>query len=129
MHQWRGVARAVCAEGHHLCECVPNPPWPQRLPLPAPSPQILVLQKKLAHFRSWVASVHSKVQQVNPQAIKNSKRLYVGNLPPDTTEVSSTGVTQMGVTFVLAARARGLARRARLGAAGVPLPLKVVPCA
>ena len=48
-----------------------------------------MLQKKLGHFRSWVNSVHTKVQQVNPQAIKNSKRLYVGNLPPETTEVGS----------------------------------------
>lgn len=47
---------------------------------------ILVLQKKLAHFRSWVTSVHGRVQQVNPQAIKNSRRLYVGGLPLDASE-------------------------------------------
>ncbi|KAG2424492.1 hypothetical protein HYH02_015164 [Chlamydomonas schloesseri] len=48
--------------------------------------QILVLQKKLAHFRSWLAGVHAKVQAANPSAINNYKRLYVGNLPPHTTE-------------------------------------------
>ncbi|KAG2493229.1 hypothetical protein HYH03_008645 [Edaphochlamys debaryana] len=48
--------------------------------------QILVLQKKLGHFRSWLASVHAKVQAANPSAINNYKRLYVGNLPPNTTE-------------------------------------------
>ncbi|KAG2427364.1 hypothetical protein HXX76_012558 [Chlamydomonas incerta] len=48
--------------------------------------QILVLQKKLGHFRSWLAGVHAKVQAANPSAINNYKRLYVGNLPPHTTE-------------------------------------------
>ncbi|GIL64359.1 hypothetical protein Vafri_18335, partial [Volvox africanus] len=48
--------------------------------------QILVLQKKLGHFRSWLAGVHAKVQATNPSAINNYKRLYVGNLPPNTTE-------------------------------------------
>lgn len=45
-----------------------------------------MLQKKLSHFRTWVSQVHSRVQQVNPQAVKNSRRLYVGGLPQDTTE-------------------------------------------
>ena len=49
--------------------------------------QILMLQKKLSHFRSWVSGIHAKVQQMNPQAIKNSRRLYVGGIPEDTTEV------------------------------------------
>lgn len=49
--------------------------------------QILVLQKKLGHFRSWLTGVHAKVQAANPSAINNYKRLYVGNLPPHTSEV------------------------------------------
>jgi hypothetical protein len=52
--------------------------------------QIHVLQKKLQHFRSWVSSIHHKVQQMNPQAIKNSKRLYIGGIPADTTEASAS---------------------------------------
>mmetsp|Transcript_20487 Transcript_20487/g.44791 ORF Transcript_20487/g.44791 Transcript_20487/m.44791 type:complete len:465 (-) Transcript_20487:1227-2621(-) len=48
--------------------------------------QILVLQKKLAHFRQWVSSIHARVQQLNPQAIKNSRKLYVGGIPPHVTE-------------------------------------------
>lgn len=47
---------------------------------------ILVLQKKLSHFRSWLLQVHAHVAQVNPQAVKNSRRLYVGGLTRDTTE-------------------------------------------
>lgn len=48
--------------------------------------QILMLQKKLQHFRSWVSNIHNKVQQMNPQAIKNSRRLYIGGITPETTE-------------------------------------------
>lgn len=48
--------------------------------------QIAVLQKKLLHFRRWISSVHGKVQVMNPQAIKNSRKLYVGNIPADTSE-------------------------------------------
>lgn len=48
--------------------------------------QVLQLQKKLAHFRQWVTSVHAKVQQLNPQTLKNSRRLYIGGIPPDASE-------------------------------------------
>lgn len=44
-------------------------------------------QKKLGHLRTWVASLHGKVAQMNPQALKNSRRLYVGGVPIDTSEV------------------------------------------
>lgn len=59
--------------------------WDQ---LRARDAQILMLQKKLGHLRTWVASLHGKVAQMNPQALKNSRRLYVGGVPIDTSEVS-----------------------------------------
>ncbi len=46
------------------------------------------LTRQLQHYRSWVASVHLRVQHMNPKAIQNAKRLYIGNLPPNITEVS-----------------------------------------
>ena len=49
--------------------------------------QILVLQKKLSHYRSWITSLQNKVQQQNPQALKNAKRLYIGGFHTGTTEV------------------------------------------
>jgi len=48
--------------------------------------QIAVLQAKLAHLRAWISSIHARVQVMNPQAIKNSKKLYVGNIPSDVGE-------------------------------------------
>jgi hypothetical protein len=39
---------------------------------------ILMLQKKLDHFRHWLASVNSRVQQMNPSAVRNARKLYVG---------------------------------------------------
>lgn len=45
------------------------------------------LQQKLQHLRTWMGCVHARVQQMNPNAIKNAKRLYIGNLIPGTTEV------------------------------------------
>jgi hypothetical protein len=50
--------------------------------------QILMLQKKLQHMRSWVNSIHSKVQGMSPQIIKNARRLYLGGVPPEATDVS-----------------------------------------
>lgn len=49
--------------------------------------QIALLQRKLLHFRRWVSSVQAKVQVMNPQALKNSRKLYVGNIPAETGEV------------------------------------------
>lgn len=49
--------------------------------------QIALLQRKLLHFRRWISSVQAKVQVMNPQALKNSRKLYVGNIPAETGEV------------------------------------------
>jgi hypothetical protein len=46
------------------------------------------LQRQLAHYRSWVGSVHARVLHMNPQAVQNAKRLYIGNLPQNITVVS-----------------------------------------
>lgn len=53
--------------------------------------QIAKLQKQLAHYRLWLNTIHSRVLQMNPQAVKNSKRLYIGGMPDDATEVSRAG--------------------------------------
>ena len=50
--------------------------------------ELAQLQKRLSHYRSWVGSLHAKMQASNPQAIKNAKRLYIGGVPEDTTDVS-----------------------------------------
>lgn len=55
--------------------------------------QILVLQKKLGHFRQWVNALQGSVSAVNPTAIKNSRRVYVGGVPPGTTDVSACLLT------------------------------------
>ena len=39
---------------------------------------ILMLQKKLDHFRHWLSSVNSRVQQMNPSAVRNARKLYIG---------------------------------------------------
>lgn len=38
------------------------------------------------HYKAWVAVLHSKVHAMNPGAIKNAKKIYVGNLPHDVNE-------------------------------------------
>ncbi|MEW5299015.1 MAG: hypothetical protein WDW36_002070 [Sanguina aurantia] len=48
--------------------------------------QILQLQQKLAHHRRWLGSVHARVQQSDPQALKNVRRLYIGGVPEDESE-------------------------------------------
>lgn len=40
--------------------------------------QILMLQKKLQHFRTWLGSVNTRVQQMNPSAVRNARKLYIG---------------------------------------------------
>ncbi|GMH40209.1 hypothetical protein BSKO_08113 [Bryopsis sp. KO-2023] len=48
--------------------------------------QILVGQKKLNHFRSWMNSLQAKVNAQNPQAVKNARRLYIGGFPQGSAE-------------------------------------------
>eukprot|EP01025_Chloroclados_australasicus_P059432 TRINITY_DN7514_c0_g1_i1.p2 TRINITY_DN7514_c0_g1~~TRINITY_DN7514_c0_g1_i1.p2 ORF type:complete len:462 (+),score=68.21 TRINITY_DN7514_c0_g1_i1:293-1678(+) len=38
------------------------------------------LQQKLTHYRTWLSSIHARVQQMSPNVIKNARRLYVGGL-------------------------------------------------
>lgn len=49
--------------------------------------QILLAQKKLSHFRSWMDSLQSKVNAQNSQAVKNARRLYIGGFSPGSSEV------------------------------------------
>lgn len=60
----------------------------QQAPQPCdPAARVAVLERKLAHLRSWMASVASQVAASNPQLAKNARRLYVGGVPTGTTEV------------------------------------------
>lgn len=61
--------------------------------------QILQLQQKLAHHRRWLGSVHARVQQSDPQALKNVRRLYIGGVPEDEAEVRS--LTSRGSCCIL----------------------------
>ena len=45
------------------------------------------MERKLQHLRSWMASVNAHMATTNPQLVKNARRLYVGGVPPGTTEV------------------------------------------
>jgi len=60
----------------HYHPLVPGPYFPFELPGPL-----------VCAPRSWVCLVHSKIQAMNPQAIKNSRRLYIGGIPETTSEV------------------------------------------
>jgi hypothetical protein len=50
---------------------------------------ISILQRRLEHFRSWLAGVQGQVAARDPQIIKNARRLYVGGIPEGTKEVRS----------------------------------------
>eukprot|EP00798_Chlamydomonas_sp_ICE-L_P031080 gene31080-6206_t len=49
------------------------------------------LRAQLAHMRSWLQVVNNRVQQIQPMALKNAKRLYVGGIPLDSTEAELRG--------------------------------------
>ncbi|KAK9829508.1 hypothetical protein WJX72_006260 [[Myrmecia] bisecta] len=49
--------------------------------------QIQRLQRTLQHFRRWAHHVQARYQMFNPEAARPARRIYIGNLPPDTTEV------------------------------------------
>jgi hypothetical protein len=53
--------------------------------------QVTRLTRQLAHYRAWLAAVHAHVLQVNPHAVQNAKRLYVGNLPATCSVVRWSG--------------------------------------
>lgn len=48
------------------------------------------LTGSLSHFRNWVASLQARIQQsrFHSDAAKPPRRIYVGGLPGDTTDVS-----------------------------------------
>jgi hypothetical protein len=46
-----------------------------------------MLQRRLEHFRGWLAGVQEQVTARDPQIIKNARRLYVGGIPEGTKEV------------------------------------------
>ncbi|KIY92180.1 hypothetical protein MNEG_15783 [Monoraphidium neglectum] len=48
--------------------------------------QVAVLERKLHHLRSWMGSINAQMAATNPQLVKNARRLYVGGVPPGTTE-------------------------------------------
>lgn len=52
--------------------------------------QVSILDKKLAHLRSWMASVQTQMAATNPQLAKNARRLYIGGVPTGTTEVRNS---------------------------------------
>jgi hypothetical protein len=57
---------------------------------------VAVLERKLHHLRSWMGSVNAQMAATNPQLVKNARRLYVGGVPPGTTEVRGAARTKAG---------------------------------
>jgi hypothetical protein len=49
--------------------------------------RVATLERRLAHLRAWMASVCNQMASTNPQLAKNARRLYIGGVPADTTEV------------------------------------------
>lgn len=45
------------------------------------------LATTLQHYRNWASQILARYQMVNPDAAKPPRRIYVGGLPPGTTEV------------------------------------------
>ena len=45
------------------------------------------LATTLQHYRTWASQILARYQMVNPDAAKPPRRIYVGGLPPGTTEV------------------------------------------
>lgn len=45
------------------------------------------LATTLQHYRNWASQILARYQMVKPDAAKPPRRIYVGGLPPGTTEV------------------------------------------
>ena len=45
------------------------------------------LATTLQHYRNWASQILARYQMVNPDAAKPPRRIYIGGLPPGTTEV------------------------------------------
>ena len=45
------------------------------------------LATTLQHYRNWASQILARYQMVNPDAAKPPRRIYIGGLPPATTEV------------------------------------------
>ncbi|KAK9901213.1 hypothetical protein WJX75_000532 [Coccomyxa subellipsoidea] len=48
--------------------------------------QIGKLAGTLAHYRAWAAQIQARYQMFNPDAARPARRIYVGGLPPETTD-------------------------------------------
>eukprot|EP00798_Chlamydomonas_sp_ICE-L_P006104 gene6104-2704_t len=44
------------------------------------------LRSQLRHIRTWLTVVQNKVHNLDPMAVKNSKRLYIGGIPKSSNE-------------------------------------------
>lgn len=51
--------------------------------------QIARLRGTLAHWRAWAAGIAARYSAYNPEIVRPAKRVYIGGLPPDTSDVPS----------------------------------------
>jgi hypothetical protein len=49
-----------------------------------------VLEQKLQHLRGWMSQLAAMMERSNMHAAQNARRLFVGGLPNDITQVSSS---------------------------------------
>lgn len=49
--------------------------------------RVETLEQKLRHLRSWMAQLQRMMEGSNQMAVQNSRRLFVGGLPADITQV------------------------------------------
>ena len=50
--------------------------------------QTNTLNASVAMCRAWAAQIQARYQMFNPDAARPARRIYVGGLPPETTDVS-----------------------------------------
>lgn len=52
--------------------------------------RVEILEQKLRHLRNWMTQLHKMMEGSNQMAAQNSKRLFVGGLPNDITQVCAS---------------------------------------
>eukprot|EP00882_Tetradesmus_deserticola_P021304 GHRQ01023065.1.p2 GENE.GHRQ01023065.1~~GHRQ01023065.1.p2 ORF type:complete len:124 (+),score=19.23 GHRQ01023065.1:191-562(+) len=68
----------------------PQLPGPEGL---SDAARVHILEQKLQHLRGWMSQLAAMLERSNMQAAQNARRLFVGGLPADVTQVGrSAGV-------------------------------------
>ena len=63
-------------------------PEPQETKATHTDSQLSKLAGTLQHYRNWASQIQARYQLFNPDAARPARRIYVGGLSPETTDVS-----------------------------------------